>query len=384
MIAFPAEVQESSVLAALARVNIDDAIGASSALVPLSNFSRIIAVTYQNASQRALPGDPRRTPFLDELGRRFSVSGPDDAPWTVIYLPGPSRNRDESAARALTGLSPDWAWDEAGRAGSSRWFLLPPLLWAVWLVFRNPRRERFQRVAWVLSFLPLLIGARPGGSLLFMALTAGGTLATRYAHSGVVTRLPFMVFPLVGAVIVALMYEPASLPFFIVSIALAGISAYLRPMFERLVNRKRMHGPPEFSNLTIQAVQDFTRRIARVLAIPVSLTMLITAFAPASEAAALADAPRFRIERASMREREAGHTLYEDHLAFQRAITYGRLGDFSLEDTSYVPAYRYREEDGRMRRTDDAADSMSDWPASTFKAAVKVLSYDGPGAILPK
>jgi hypothetical protein len=99
---------------------------------------------------------------------------------------------------------------------------------------------------------------------------------------------------------------------------------------------------------------------------------------------ALADAPRFRIERAAAREHVAANALFEEHSAFQRAITYGRLGDFSLENTSYTPVYRYREEAGRMMRFDDAEDPPGDWSVATFKAAIKVLSDEGPGSIRPK
>ena len=384
MIAFPATVQESSVLAALALFGIDNAVGASSALVPLSNFSRIIAVTFQNASERVLPGDPRRTPFLDELRRRFTVPGPDEAPWTVIYIPGVTRTRDQATARVLAGLTPDWAWDGTGPAGGSRWLLLPPLLWAAWLIVRNTRRDRIWRLLWVISFLPLLLGARPGGSLLFMVLTAACTLATRHSLSGSGQRLLFILWPYAVAAIALLIYEPDSLPYGAVSAVLAGITGWLGQRLERCTSQRRLHAPPAFRIITLSGVHEYARRINRVLAVPVAALLIMHALVPARAGSDVADAPRFRIERASAQERQAAGSLFEEHLAFQHAITYGRLGDFSLENTAYIPAYRYKEEKGRMVRSGDSEDSPGAWPSTAFKAAIKVLSGEGPGSIQPK
>jgi len=384
MIAFPADIQESSVLAALALVDIDDVVGSSSALVPLSNFSRIIAVTFQNARQRVLPGDPRSTPFLDELKLRFSVPGPDDAPWTVIYIPGPSRSRDEATARVLTSLSPEWAWDDTGSTAGSRWFMLPSLLWALWLVARNPRRDRFQRVLWVISFSPMLLGANTGGLLLYIVLTAASTVASRYMLSGSALRLPSMLWPYIIVTIALLMYEPESLWRIAVSIVLSVSATYLKPRLERFASRKRLHVTPAFRTITMSGVHDYARRIIRVQAVPVVVIIIMTIVVPARVGSELEDAPPFRIKRNVVRVHHDVDTLFEEHLAFQRAITYGRLGDFSLENTSYAPAYRYKEEDGRMVRTDDSGESPGDWPPATFKVAIRVLSDDAPGSILPK
>jgi len=387
MIAFPARLEEATVLAALARADIDDAIGSSSALVPLSNFSRILAVTFQNATGRVLPGDPRQTPFLEELSLRFSVPGPDDTPWTVIYLTAPSRTRDVVIARVLTGLSPDWAWDVTGRAvravgGSGYlWIIVLPLLWALWLIIHNPRRDRLQRLLLVVSSIPLLLGARPGGSLLFIVLTAALTLAIRYVLSGAASRLAFFLWPYVIATIVVLAYEPASVPFFVVSIAFSIGAAYLSPRLERLADRKRLHATPAFRNLTMNGVHQYARRINRVLVLPVVIMSIIMILAPARRDPEIADAPLFMIEHSAAREHHDANALFEEHLAFQQALTYGRLGDFTLENTSYTPVYRYKEEEGRMMRAEETADAISDWSASAFKAAIKVLSVEGPDSI---
>lgn len=371
-------------LAALALVDIDNVAGASSALVPLSNFSRIIVVTFQNASQRVLPGDPRSTPFLNELKRRFSVPGPDEAPWTVIYIPGATHTRDEATARVLTGLTPDWAWDGTGPAGSSRWLVLPPLIWAAWLVVRNTRRDRIWRLLWVISFLPLLLGSRLGGSLLFMVLTAVCTLATRHVLSGSGQRLLLMLWPYAIAAIALLMYEPDSLIYSAVSAALAGIAAWLGQRLERWAFQRRLHAPPAFRTITMSGVHEYARRINRVLAVPIVVLIIMQVLVPAQAGSDVADAPRFRIDRAVSQERQAANILFEEHLAFQRAITYGRLGDFSLENTAYTPAYRYKEEKGRMVRSGDSENSPGELPAASFKAVIKVLSDKGPGSILPK
>lgn len=384
MIAFPEGLNESTVLAALALVNIDDAVGASSVLMPLSNFSRIVAVTFQNANQRVLPGDPRRTPFFDELKLRFSVPGPDDTTWTVIYLPGPSRVRDEAAARVLTSLSPSWAWDGLESPGGSRWLLLPPLVWAAWLIVRNPRRDRLRRALWVVSLIPLLLCSSPGATTLYIVLSAALAVASQYALAGAASRLPFVLWPHAIASMALPVFEPDTIPYLVVSIAFAAVATYLRPRIERLASRRRLHELPSFRNLTMSGVHQYARGVNRALLLPLAAMIVLAVFLPSRAGSGIADEPRFRIERAAPREHYSAGALFEEHLAYQRAITYGRLGDFSLEDTSYVPVYRYREEDGRMRRADDSGFSVSDWPAATFKAAIMALSDGRPASILPK
>jgi len=372
------------VLAALALVNIDDAVGASSALMPLSNFSRIVAVTFQNATQRVLPGDPRRTPFFDELKLRFSVPGPDNTTWTVVYLPEPSRARDEAAARALTSLSPSWAWDGSESPGGSRWLLLPPFVWAVWLIVSNPRRDRLRRALWVVSLMPLLLCSSSGATMLFIVLSASLAVVSQYIVSGAASRLPFVLWPHAITSIAFLIFEPDSIPYLVVSIALATVAAYLRPRIERITSRRRLHALPSFRNLTMNGVHQYTREINRALLLPIASIVVLVVFLPSRAGSGIADEPRFRIERAAPREHYSAGALFEEHLAYQRAITYGRLGDFSLEDSSYIPVYRYREEDGRMRRTEDSGDPVSDWPSATFKAAIMVLSDRRPVSILSK
>lgn len=381
MIAFPADLQESSVLSALDLVHIDDVVGATSVRVPISNFSQIVAVSFQNAMQRVLPDDPRRTPFMDQLQLRFSMRGPDETPWTVMYIPEPSRTRDAVTARVLTGLSNDWAWDGTESTGSSRWLLLPSLIWSIWLVTRNSRSERLERLLWVIACLPMLYGAGPGSSILFIVLTGAGTLASRFVHSGGGSRLPFMLWPYSLATIALLLYEPDSLLKMAVSIVLALVTARLKPRIEQLARRRRLHMPPEFRNLTMIGVQGYARRLNQVVLVTVAVIITMTALVPAREGVPVAYAPRFTIERSVGREHPSPNALYEEHIGFQRAITYGRLGDFSLGNTSYDLAYRYREEGGRMMRMTDTQETMSDWPASSFRAAMKVLLEDKPGLI---
>jgi len=381
MIAFPGEVPESTVLAALAHADVDDAASTSTVLVPLSDFSRIITVPLQNADKRALQGDPRRTPFLDELTLRFSVKGPDDIDWNVLYLPGSSRTRDEAVARELAALGQNWAWDAAEPAGSSRWLVLPSLAWAVWLITGNPRRDRLRRVLWVVSCLPLLLAPDPGASVLFVVCTAGLVVASRYVLSGATSRLAYILWPHMIACVALLALKPGFIPFFGASIVLAGTAAYLRPRLERLAIRRWLHARPEFRNLTMSGIHEYASRITRGVLIPVAVTVIMTMVLPSRTGSEIEGAPRFRIERAAGQGHQSADSLFEEHLAFQRAITYGRIGDFSLENTTYVPVYRYREDGGRMQRFEDPGDSPNDWPAATFKAAIMVLSIEGPASI---
>jgi len=384
MIAFPGEVPESTVLAALVRADIDDAAGISTVLVPLSDFSRIITVPLQNADKRALQGDPRRTPFLDELTLRFSVRGPDNTDWNVLYLPGSSRTRDEAVARELAGLGRNWAWDAAEPEGSSRWLVLPSLAWAVWLITGNPRRDRLRRALWVVSCLPLLLAPDPGAPVLFIVCSAALVVASRHVLSGAAARLALILWPHTTVCVALLALKPGFIPFFGASIVLAVATTYLRPRLERLAIRRWLHARPEFRNLTLSGVHEYASRINRGLLVPVAVTVIMTMVLPSRTGSQIEGAPRFMIEHATGQGHLSADSLFEEHLAFQQAITYGRLGDFSLEDTTYAPVYRYREEGGRMQRFEDSVDTPSDWPAVTFKAAIMVLSNEGPASILIK
>jgi hypothetical protein len=49
-------------------------------------------------------------------------------------------------------------------------------------------------------------------------------------------------------------------------------------------------------------------------------------------------------------EKSDGKAMVASHLSFQRALTYGRLGEAAWGESEYSDAYVYENVDGRIRR----------------------------------
>lgn len=379
IVSFPAALDEASVVAALSAVGIDDAVGSTTALVPLSDFVRVSAVPFQGANLRAPPGDPRRTPLLDELERRFSVPGPDGEPWRVLYLPKPSRARDEAAAKAFSGLGTPWAWDlQPGEGGGKAFLWLPASAWAIWLVVRKPRRGsrrgRLGRAILALSWLPLLPGATPARALLFIALEA----ATMTADRAFKARL---LWPYAVAVAALAAMEPVSLAYLAASIPLLGGLIYLRPRILRRIARRSLHEPPAFKSLTEAGSRANAREILRALPLAVAALLVVYALIPAGSRENAPVGAAYFLERGQGRRGDEAESLLSRQLDYQYAITFGRVGDVTWGDDSYDPVYRYREEDGRMRLADAPGDDRIDWPRGTFEGAKAALAFPEPVSV---
>ncbi len=390
IVSFPASVDEASVLGALAGVGVDDAVASSTALVPLSDFVRVSAVPFRDANLRAPPGDPRRTPLLDELERRFSVTGPDGEPWRVIYLPNPSRARDEAAATALSGLGTPWAWDLSPGGGGGTFLWLPASAWAIWLVARKPRRGRLGRAIISLSWLPLLPGATLTRGLLFIALEAASMTADRaigsYGHASREARAARfraarLLWPYAVAVAALVAIDPASLAYVAASILLLFGLVYLRPRMLRAIRRRSTHEPPAFRSLTEAGSLSNARGIARVLPLPIAALFAVYAFMPAAGAGNAPESAAFLVERGQRRSGDYAESLIARQLDYQYAITFGRIGDIAWGDGSYAPVYRYREEDGRMRLIEAPGEDRTEWPRGTFDGAKAALASPGPVSV---
>lgn len=381
LVAFSASVDETRVLQALKGAGIDDAAGATNTLVPLSDFSRVVTVTFLDASRRTAGADPRRTPFLDALEGRFRVAGPGSLAWSVIYLPGPSQKRDSLTARALDGLGADWAWDAPGQRGKP-WFLcLPALGWALWLVSRKPKRDRLGRVLAVLVWVPLLVRATPAAAAVFILLASASTVALRWFRFGSRRQLVRALWPYPAAALTVFSLDPGMAPFIAVSLLLiAAAFKVFRPL-ELAAGRKRLHEAPRFSDLTTAGPLDYGRRVFRGLGIPLVFIVAASVFLPAGGRSLRADGPAFRLERQKRGSADEPKTLLEEHLAYQTALTYGRVGDLRWGDRSYVPAYRYAEEGGRMKRIEEPAQPELVQGTSSFRTATLVLAGGAPTSV---
>ncbi|HOZ73379.1 MAG TPA: hypothetical protein PK179_12755 [Spirochaetales bacterium] len=396
-VAVSPEVDEPRVLAALSARGIDDALVASRVMVPFSDFSRVVDAPLDSALRRSRDADPRRTPFLEELASRFTATGPDGSAWTVVYLPGPTAERDEAAALSLTSLGADWAWDARSGAHSSPILWLPAATFALWLVVRKPKSGRTARLVVALASSPLLAPGAIGASTLFVSLTAAFAAAygaarsaptRRRDHSRAILKAlwPYgfaIAAPL--AAIVAL--ERSSLPYLAASAGLAALSVALYPRLAKVSASRRLHGAPRFVALTGSRTTRESRSVAKAMLAPVLAMAAMQPFASTGvyRAGDASPGPAFSLTRSQrgVEDRTDAESLLAEHLAYQEALTYGRIGDAAWGRSGYDPVYRYAEEGGRMIRS--PAEDPAPRPASrgAYAEALAALRERVPSSIVP-
>lgn len=351
----------------------------STVLVPLSDFSKIVSVSASEALARALPGDPRRTPFLDELERRLSAVDGAGYRWCLLYVDDPGGSRAVTAALDRAGLP--WI-GTASLGADSRMIDSTPLalaialLWGLWLVARPRRtgsrrdgirrsaslrltktdcirigieaRELGRRLASIACAWPLLLPLRPGSTALgiaTMALFISMDEARPRGRAGLPALRPLWPIGLFGVLIAAVaVTEDASI------LAYAGASAILRVAFARASawrsGRTERHTAPVFSPLARRGAAREAGALALASSVPM-LGLLVMAWALASPPASDPVGPG--LEFGERLGAGAARRLLTDHLEYQRALTYGRLGEARIGEPGYTPAIRFAEENGRVR-----------------------------------
>jgi len=400
-VAIAPEADERSALAALSAHGIDDALAASRVTVPFSDFSRVSNVPLDGALRRSRDSDPRRTPFLDELASRFTAIGPDGSAWTVIYLPGPTPERDEAAARSLSSLGAAWAWDARSGARSSPILWIPAAAFALWLVVMRPRRGWPARLVAALASSPLLAPGALGASTLFVALTAAFAVAQRAAACAPSrgpdrSRAIFKAiwpYGLAAAVPLSAVVasERQSLPYLAASAALSALSSLLYPRLAKALASRRLHEAPRFVALTGSRTTRASRAVAKAALAPALAMAVLQPFTSTGtyRSGDASFGPAYALSRAQRGADDGtdAETLLAEHLAYQEALTYGRIGDAAWGRSRYDPAYRYAERDGRMIRS-PAEDPSSPPPsgeayAEAYAEAIAALRERGPSSIEP-
>jgi hypothetical protein len=379
ILAFPSSVQEEIVIQSLARVGIDRVAGATNTLVPLSDFSQVALVPFLNANSRVREGDPRQTPFLDELRSSFSIAGADKQAWSCIYMKLRGETQSIAAAGAIEALTSTWAWNLQDEKRGAALLWLPGLVWLLWLVAGKPKRARFCRAIIALAWLPLLFGATIGSALLFIILLAASLEAHAYRAAGRASFALRTLWLYALASIVIVVFDHASIPLLALSLGLYVMAYRYGPRLVLLAGRRRLHAAPAFIALTASAPQGYARDIRRTLVVPLAAVLLLSILVPGKTR--LPINPPYRIVQGVPKGSGWARELLASHIAFQEAITFGRIGDADREDGLYVPAYRYREEDGRMRRYDDTSRS-EEWPSDVFTSVIDVLSEAKPMSII--
>ncbi len=384
MVAFPASESEERVLDALSAAGVGDVIGASVASVPLSDFSAIVTVPFDDATRRSSGGDPRRTPLLDELERRFTVAGPGGTPWRVVHVPGSTPGKDKVVAGVLDALGIDWAWDAPERRSGSKYLWLPVIAWAAWLVSRKPRYDRTSRSILSVAWLPVLAAASPLAATLVVVLEAATSIAYPLYISGSSSRLVASLWPYAVAVFVVVCLEPTLLWYLAASAAMFGALAYLLPRIERLSLNRWLHKPPRFRPLTGSGLSAASTAIRRAALAPLAAILAVAVAFPGQLSNRDGSTDPLLLETGSRGGISSATAMMNEHLAYQYALTFGRLGDAAWGSRSFSSAYRYREKDGRLSIRDpddgdkDGLAALEDRLSGSFRAVFLVLADRKP------
>gem|GEM_PF-1557032 len=351
IIAIPASTSEQAVLDALRAIGIDRVWSSANTTIPLSDFSRIVDVPFSEADLRAGSGDPRRTPLFDELERRLAAPGPDGSTWRLVYLQSARARDDVAISAALAGLGISWASSAPeGTPLHSYWWWAPVCGWGLWLILRRPKGDRLHRALLVCAWLPMLAGSSPESIILAVVLQSATLLVVLARASRSVRSVRAVLILHAFMIIAMLVLDPFSAVHVLVSAALAGLVLYMHPRLDRFLHRRWMHKAPVFVPLTIMGLRNQARRMTMGLAVPMLAVGILTVLLPGGSRA-VADGAGLRVERSQRLDRLDGRDLLEKHIAYQRALTWGRIGDAVWGQKAFTEAYQYVEKSGTMHRS---------------------------------
>ena len=274
---------------------------------------------------------------------------------------------------------------------------MPAAAFALWLVLRKPRRGALARLVVALAFSPLLMPGAMCASTLFVALAAGFAVANGVAagapargrdRSLAILKETWPYGLAVAASVAAIVaLERSSLPYFAVSVILAALCFLVYPKLAKAISSRRLHEAPRFVVLTRSRTTAHSRAVAKAMVAPVLAMLALYPFSstrdPRSGDSPLG--PNYALTRIQGGV-EAGadaETLLAEHLAYQEALTYGRIGDAAWGQSYYDPAYRYADEGGRMVRAPGEGPSSASSPGQAYAEALAALRERGPSSIMP-
>lgn len=144
-------------LRALENAGIGPVWSESTQTVHLSDFVNSRRVGLDQALSRLVPGDPRRTPWLDGLPGYFRVQDGEGS-WSILYVPAASGSR---ASRVLSGALSSEDWNPPDRTGPGK----PGLSWIPGVFLSGywayvSRRRKWRAPVAALPWLPLWFSGR--------------------------------------------------------------------------------------------------------------------------------------------------------------------------------------------------------------------------------
>ncbi|HUW69051.1 MAG TPA: hypothetical protein VMX33_02355 [bacterium] len=351
VIAIPATSSEPAVLDALKTAGIDKVWAAANTAIPLSDFSRIVDVSFAEAESRARPGDPRRTPLFDELERRFIALAPDGTSWRLLYVQSAKGHDDAAISAALAGLGTSWALIAPdGAPFRSGWLWIPVCGWGAWLIIRRPKGDRLRRALLVCAWLPMLVRDSPEAAILAVVLQSVTMLWVQAGSARAMSAVRGLFITHALLAVAMLVLDPLSGLHLLVSATLGGFVMYTWPRVELFLRRRWIHKSPNFVPLTANILRSQARLLTMGLAIPALVIGILAALVPGGQDTPSGE-PGLRLERSLRLDHIDGRDLLEKHIAYQRALTWGRIGDAVWGQKTFTEAYQYVEKSGTMHRS---------------------------------
>jgi hypothetical protein len=399
---------EAEALRALEDAGVAPVWSESSQTVHISDFVDSRRVSLEQALKRLIPGDPRRTPWMEGLSGYFRAQD-GELTWSILYIPAASGSR---ASRALSkALSPaDWkAAEGAGPGGPGLSWIPGAALCGYWAY--TSRRRKWLVPAAALPWLPLWLSGRLAAAfggiwgflilLIFIEDSGGEPGSIRAAAR---TRRSLRFLPQALVLVLPGILDPSYLPGLGLSL---GSSVCLILGFERLEIWKacrRVHGVFRGIPLDIRRLrEDQDRRLSlgSRAAIAACLAVLgVRGILPELPRDSLGGdsfqaplpmpgpviAPRFPDARAVerlLRERtEPGLPTLADavaHRAYQEALPYSRIGTRAYGSLEAVTLERFSPEGAQVVRTRETVAEFDDpW----VRKALQEEAETGIGAVL--
>jgi hypothetical protein len=135
-----------------------------------------------------------------------------------------------------------------------------------------------------------------------------------------------------------------------VSAGLVLLMLGLAPRIEIFFRKKWLHSPPVFKPITRQGAASGFKPLLVSAIFPTLALLAVAILFPMEHRYESGKNTGFQIIRGTVEDRHDESALVASHIAFQRALTYGRLGEASWGASSYSDAYRYETIEGRIRR----------------------------------
>ena len=145
-----------------------------------------------------------------------------------------------------------------------------------------------------------------------------------------------------------------------------------------------LHKPPRFRPLTGSGLSAASTAIRRAALAPLAAILAVAVAFPGQLSNRDGSTDPLLLETGSRGGISSATAMMNEHLAYQYALTFGRLGDAAWGSRSFSSAYRYREKDGRLSIRDpddgdkDGLAALEDRLSGSFRAVFLVLADRKP------